>query len=175
MLRYICRDSSRHLCMAARWDWWQKVKPWSQCATLHNKGFVCSCWILSTLLIDSSCLTAFLTYLLTDDLPLNKNGAENSDSVCFWGRFIYRWCYFWSTALLLLFERHSVQVWVGVDIHWLLNDSVICVVGLSTEGCYVAGNCCGGRLGFVLSWAARCCPALSFSPTLSPCLSGFIP
>lgn len=46
------------------------------------------------------------------------------------------------SLLLLLFEQRRVQVWVGVDIYWLLNDSVICVVCLSTEGCYVAGNCC---------------------------------
>lgn len=58
----------------------------------------------------------------------------------------------------------AAQVWVGVDIHWLLNDSVICVVGLSAaqpRKAVEAGNCCGGRLGFVLGWVARCCPILS--------------
>lgn len=77
--------------------------------------------------------------------------------------------------LLLLFEHRGVQVWVGVDIPWLLNDSVICVVGLSTaepRKAVVAGNCCGGRLDFMLGWTACCCPFLSLA--LSPCLTGFL-
>lgn len=55
--------------------------------------------------------------------------------------------YFWSPGLLL-FEQYGVQVWVGVDFHWLLNDSVICVDGVSaaeTWGAVVAGNCCAER------------------------------
>lgn len=89
-------------------------------------------------------------------------------------------CYFWRAELLLLFEQYSVQVWVGVDIHWLPNDSVICVMGLSTaepRKTAVAGNCCGGRLGFVLGWAACYCPLLPLSLTLTllPCLLCFIP
>lgn len=84
-----------------------------------------------------------------------------------WKTHINHLCYFWTTALLLLFQQYSVQVWVGVDIHWLLNDSVICVVGLSTaepRKAVVAGNYCGGRLGFMLGWAACCCPLLTHPP-----------
>lgn len=61
--------------------------------------------------------------------------------------------YFQSTAALFS-EPNGMQVWVGFDIHWLLNNRVICALGPSEEGFCVAGNCCGGRLGFVLGRAA---------------------
>lgn len=70
--------------------------------------------------------------------------------------------------LLLLLEQHSVQVWVGEDILWLLNNSVIYVGGgLSSPEAskvVVAGNCSGGRLGITLGWSAFCRPSHSFSP-----------
>lgn len=78
-------------------------------------------------------------------------------------------CYFRSTGLLL-FELYSVQVWVGVDFHRLLNDSVICVNGVSAAEAWravVAGNCCAERAGITLGWTPRCRPALvvfSLSP-----------
>lgn len=74
---------------------------------------------------------------------------------------------------LLLFEQYSVQVWVGVDIHWLPNDGVICVVGLSR-----AMEDCGGRK---LLWtkiglhAGLLAALLSPTLTLFPRLLRFIP
>ncbi len=62
-----------------------------------------------------------------------------------------------------------MQVWVGVDIHWLLNDSVICVVGLSTAE--TEESCCGRKLLWrkIGLRAGLGCLLLSF--TLSPSLS----
>lgn len=64
----------------------------------------------------------------------------------------------------------SMQVWVGVDFHLLLNDTVICVDGVSAAEArrtVVTGNCCAERLGIMLGWTARCRPALLVFPFLS--------
>lgn len=54
-------------------------------------------------------------------------------------RVINRFASYFQSAAVLLFERYSAQVWVGFDIHWLLNDSVICAVGPS-EGRLMCGR-----------------------------------
>lgn len=73
-------------------------------------------------------------------------------------------------------------MWVGVDIHCCLM-TVLFVWWVSPAEPWladVAGNCCGGRLGFMLGWAVSGCPLLplflfpSYPFALSPSLYSLI-
>lgn len=115
------------------------------------------------------------TNLLTDDLLLNKSSAGNSDRVCSEDTLFIvcvisgarRYCYYLSTtACRCGWELTSIGCLMTVlFVWWVSPRKAVMWQEIAVEE------------GWASCWAgaARCCPALSFSPTLSPCLSGFIP
>lgn len=142
----LCIQHSYSSRAGQRLEWLQRSANWNYVAavvTLRADGAISS--ILAT-----------IPDLLNENVVLLNAAMPLLRCVC-----INHLC----LKLIVIIWAAPLQVWEGVDIHWLLNDSVICVVCLYTEGSYVAGNCCWGRLDFVLG-------LLLLSLSLSPlCLS----